>query len=238
MNIYNETDAGFVPTWLYIKKHNITGLKYFGRTTNSDPFKYQGSGNWWRRHLRKHGNNVTTLWVQLYTDRNILKEEAIAFSISHNIVESKDWANLTIEDGINGSAKGRKRPPIKDSTRQKLSDAAKLRASIPEKCNMYGKKHSEETKEKIRIAIKNKGPRSEEVKRKMSIANKGKTLSEETKKKISEAGKGRKCPKSDDHRRKLSEANKGKKISNETKQKISTALKERHAILKLKAINN
>lgn len=29
----------FLPTYLYIKTHNQTGLKYFGKTTK-DPFKY------------------------------------------------------------------------------------------------------------------------------------------------------------------------------------------------------
>lgn len=43
--------------------------------------------------------------------------------------------------------------------------------------------------------------------------------SEETKKKISEANKGRKL--SPEHKKKISEAHKGKKLSAETKQKIS-----------------
>jgi len=43
--------------------------------------------------------------------------------------------------------------------------------------------------------------------------------SEETKKKISEANKGRKL--SPEHKKKISEAHKGKKLSEETKLKIS-----------------
>jgi len=32
------------PTYLYIKEHSKTGLKYFGKTTKSDPTVYDGSG--------------------------------------------------------------------------------------------------------------------------------------------------------------------------------------------------
>ena len=51
-------------------------------------------------------------------------------------------------------------------------------------------------------------------------------ITDETKKKISEAKKGKKMkPFSDEHKRKLSEANKGKKLSEETKIKLSEAKK-------------
>jgi len=202
MDIYNNlVKDKFEPTWLYIKQHNITGLKYFGRTTSKDPTKYKGSGKWWTRHIKIYGNDVTTIWYHLYTEKHVIQEEATAFSVSHNIVESKEWANLMIEDGINGSVKGHYRGEVTAETRKKLSDAAKRRKIT----SMSGKKHSEETKEKIRQAIKNNGCRSEITKLKLSIANTGKNLSEETKKKISQALQGRKCPKSEEHRRKISE---------------------------------
>jgi len=56
---------------------------------------------------------------------------------------------------------------------------------------MRGKKHTEETKKKMseNNGIKGK-PRSEEVKNKISIANKGKIRTEEQRKNISEAHKG------------------------------------------------
>ena len=71
---------------------------------------------------------------------------------------------------------------------------------------------------------------SEDTKRKLSEANKGrqspnkgKTFSEETRRKMSIARQYI----SDDTRRKLSEANKGRKQSEETKRKISEAQKRR-----------
>ena len=48
----------FKPTYLYVKTHNITGLKYFGKTTN-DPYTYYGSGKYWLLHLKKHGYNIS-----------------------------------------------------------------------------------------------------------------------------------------------------------------------------------
>ena len=73
-------------------------------------------------------------------------------------------------------------------------------------------------------------PMSEESKKKLSEAhkgksvwNKGKKLSEETKKKLSETHKGKKL--SEEARKKMSEAHKGKHHSEETKKKLSEANK-------------
>jgi hypothetical protein len=64
---------------------------------------------------------------------------------------------------------------------------------------------------------------SEEKRKKLSEANKGKTPSEETRKKLSEAGKGRII--SEEHRQKIGEANKHRIISEETRKKLSEASK-------------
>ncbi len=80
---------------------------------------------------------------------------------------------------------------------------------------LYGKKHSEETLLKMRLAKLGK-KMSEESKKKMSIAGRGKFISEEQRKKTSAANKGQ-IPWS-----------KGKKLepfSLETKQKMSLAAK-------------
>ena len=76
-------------------------------------------------------------------------------------------------------------------------------------------------------SLHNKGKfLSEEHRKKLSEAKKGKLLSEEHRKKLSEAKKGKKrMPFSEEHRRKISEAKKGKVRSVETKNKISKALK-------------
>jgi len=75
---------------------------------------------------------------------------------------------------------------------------------------------------------------SKETKRKLSEAKKGRIFSEETKRKLSKAKKGKNnpmygIPKSEEIKRKLSEAmkgkNKGKTVSEETKIKLSEAMK-------------
>ena len=63
---------------------------------------------------------------------------------------------------------------------------------------------------------------------KRSASLKGRVRSEETKRKIGQANKGKvRCPISEHTRIKLSKARKGRKLSEETKQKISEASKKR-----------
>ena len=99
---------------------------------------------------------------------------------------------------------------VSNETRTKIS---KYKSKNPSK-SMLGKRHSDETKQKISVANKGKHP-SEEARKKMSDARKGenngmygKHHSEETKKKLSEARKGKKM--SDEFRKKRSEYMKGK----------------------------
>ena len=70
---------------------------------------------------------------------------------------------------------------------------------------------------------KKKPERSEEHRRKISEANKGKKLSEETKRKLSEAKKGMK--RSEETKKKISESLKGRELSEEHKRKMSEAKK-------------
>ena len=91
--------------YLYLKTHNITGLKYLGKT-EKDPFKYKGSGKWWLSHLKKYGNNVTTKILLATDDFNDLKNTGIFFSNLWNIVSSAEWANLMKEEGCGGDNSG------------------------------------------------------------------------------------------------------------------------------------
>lgn len=87
--------------YLYIKIHNITGLKYLGKTVQ-DPHKYKGSGKRWINHLKKHGNDVTTLIVGKFDTLEDLRSTSIPMSEHFNIVDSTEWANLRPETGDGG----------------------------------------------------------------------------------------------------------------------------------------
>jgi hypothetical protein len=102
------------PTVLYILQHSITGLKYFGKTTQ-DISKYKGSGVYWTSHIKKHGKeHVVTLWVSdPYIDSDAIVEFALSFSEEHNIVKSKDWANIKPENGLDGGGATGPRGPYK-----------------------------------------------------------------------------------------------------------------------------
>lgn len=113
MNIYSS----FKPTWLYIKRHNKTGLKYFGKTTK-DPNKYLGSGKYWLRHLKEHTEDITTIWCERFDNPDLLTEFASFFSEIFDIVNSVDkngkkvWANMIPENGLDGAPAGLKMPSV------------------------------------------------------------------------------------------------------------------------------
>ena len=93
-----------------------------------------------------------------------------------------------------------------------------------------GTHHSEETKQKMRVAKKG-FHNSEDARKKMSAAHKGQTHSEETKQKISIAKKG--IPRPEETKQKISRAqkgtaHKGQSPSEETRKKMSRARKGFH----------
>lgn len=88
--------------FLYVKTHNITKLKYFGKTTSADPVSYSGSGTYWLRHLAIHGKDFSTEIVGAFEDIATAKVAASEFCKANNIVESDEWANLKIEDITGG----------------------------------------------------------------------------------------------------------------------------------------
>ncbi len=103
----------FKPTLLIVKEHNITGLRYFHKTTKLDKVDtYAGSGKYWLRHLKKYGNDWRNLWVsEVFYDKNLCEEFALAFSELHQVDTSDKWANLILENGINGGDNPMSRTP-------------------------------------------------------------------------------------------------------------------------------
>ena len=195
--------------YLYVKTHNITGLKYLGVTLRNDPFKYRGTGVYWRYHIKKHGYDVTTKILLKTTCKDILKLMGIYFSNCWNIVESDEWANLMKETGDGSGEKSKE-------TRLKLS-----------KANL-GKKVSKETR--FKISNNKKGQKA---------WNLGKSPSESTKKKMSDSKKGKdpwnkgktysfteeNCNKNYETRRGKPTWNKGLELSDDYRKKLSEAHK-------------
>ena len=133
-NSYEGTIS--MPIYLYVKTHNKTGLKYLGKTISIDPHLYQGSGTVWRRHIKKHGYDVTTEILLKTNDPKELKEVGIYYSNLWNIVESKDFANIVPEMGDGGAMLW------SAESRQKLSNTNKGRTYT----NETKKKYSEAQK--------------------------------------------------------------------------------------------
>jgi hypothetical protein len=226
----------FYKTYLYVKTHNITGLKYFGKTTK-DPYKYKGSGVHWINHIKKHGYDVSTEIIGVFEDRYQCENTAILFSKSNDIVNSNFWANLIEENGLDGGDTGgsitRNYKPMSDETKQKLSLSKK--GKIPWNKGIKGltygnkTKMSDETKQKLRMANLGKKRSKETIEKtasklrgrkrpEISIMLRGRIVSEETRLKISISQIGKTT--SEETRKKISAANTGRVISDEIKEKL------------------
>jgi len=211
----------FFPTYLYIKTHNKTGLKYFGKTTN-DPHRYYGSGKYWLSHLRKHGYDISTEIIGYYTSKEECQNAAENFSIINNIVESKEWANLILENGLNGGNTNRTvYLPHTDESKRKMSNT--LKGRIPWNKGVPGSTPG------------NRQPRSEKTKELLSKANLGKKQSQETIEKRRSKMFGRAV--TAETREKISNAQKGKIISEETLEKMRAVVRTEEQKLHLRNIN-
>jgi len=198
--------------YLYVKTHDVTGLKYFGKTERKDPMKYLGSGKYWLRHLKSHGEDITTEIVASFDDREKASLYAIEFSKTHNIVESEEWANLiyeTVKDGVFGYSHT-------EETKRRLSENSKSMWSDTNFREKMAEKHKEnwsneeglirKEKQIQRLKGKQRPEHSEKMKGKKMPAeqiDKLKRVSHslEWNKKVSESLKG--IPKTEEHKQKL-----------------------------------
>ena len=204
----------FQRTYIYVKEHNETGLKYFGKTCKENYVKYRGSGIRWTHHINKYGYDVSTKLLGIYDNQEECVIFCLAFSKINNIVQCNKWANLIDENGCDGGVFGSKHS---EESKMKMS-IAKLNMSDETKIKMskckIGKIHNKESKMKMSIA---KLKMSDKTKMKMSIAKLN--MSYETKMKMSKSQIGRKH--SDETKMKMSKSQMGRKLSEETKMKMS-----------------
>lgn len=95
-----------LPTYLLIKEHLDTGLKYLCKhdaANFSECEKYKGSGVYWKKHLRKYGNKVKTTCVFVTDNKEDFRKVALDYSKKLNVISSNEWANLCYEQGEGGN---------------------------------------------------------------------------------------------------------------------------------------
>jgi len=224
---------------LYIKIHNETGLKYFGKTTSKDPHKYKGSGKYWKKHIKKHGYNVTTIIFGTYDNEADCSTAALNFSTEHNITESTEWANLQDENGLSGAPIGHTGHIFTDEQRAKLSALSTTRWTDPNYRHkvVNSQKQRFETDPTLSIRSVQKG-----------IANQINNGTYEQAKQAREEGRKRfleslseeeknikykyfKSPRPQSHKDNISKSLKGKIVSDEHKRKLSLSRQKHTGIL-------
>ena len=196
---------------LYVKTHNITGLKYFGKTTKPDPEKYKGSGIYWKKHIKKHGYDVKTEIIGTFDNEELCNGAALKFSIDNNIVESYLWANLRDENGLDGAPKGHVGHKFTEDELSDMSNKLKLRWEDPE----Y----------RSRLIESHKNRWTDDLKEKQSKRLTGKLRPEHSKTMTGRTGhhNGLGVKKKDGHGANVSAATKGVPKSIEHRKKLSGA---------------
>ena len=87
---------------LLLKTHNTTGMKYLCYTKKEDHISYKGSGKRWKNHIKIHGYDVKTELLLETDNYEKFRDFARKISEDFDIVNSKEWANMRIEDGEGG----------------------------------------------------------------------------------------------------------------------------------------
>jgi hypothetical protein len=231
--------------YIYITTNKINGKRYIGKHKSKDwDSKYIGSGKLLKRAIKKYGIEnfqcFPLMWAWNEKELNQLEIEYIEhYQPEYNIMigggdgsTGKKWyLSEETKEKISEKHKGK---TFTNEHRKNLSNSHLGLIS-----GNKGNKYSAESKEKISASKKGKllseehkknlslnnnkywlnKKRSEESKKKMSIAKLGKKQSEELIKKRVESRKGYKH--SEETKQKIKEGNLNKIISFETRQKIS-----------------
>lgn len=139
---------------LYLKESPL-GLKYLGKCINKNPYKYIGSGKYWKLHLQKHGfssDDIKTEILLETEDLNLLKKTALYYSELWEVDKNEKFANLKPETGVGGGEHMRGIPKSEE-WKKKMSQRVR-RPEEGEKISraLTGKKLSKEHIEKLKIS--------------------------------------------------------------------------------------
>ena len=179
--------------FIYMTTNLITGEKYIGKHYGTEDDSYLGSGKILQRAILKYGKENfkrDILYISKNSEENNLKEKE--FIKKFNAIEDRTFYNIA-EGGDGGDIFHIL--PIEQQ--EQLKEKARLRCSGSGN-PMYGKHHSEKTKDKLR-QIDKSYTKSQEYRDNMSKIKSGegngmygKQHSEESKQKMSESKKGKK----------------------------------------------
>ena len=196
--------------YIYLTTNLVNNKKYIGQHKGKPNDSYLGSGIHIKQAIKKYGKeNFKKEVLEYANSQEELNELEIKIIALHNAVEDKNYYNVAI---------GGYTPVVVGG--------------------MKGKKHTKETKQKLREL--NMGENNPMFGKYGELnPNYGSQHSEETKKKISETriekgvAKGENNPMygkkhSEESRRKMSDSLKGREMSEETRLKISYTLKEQY----------
>ena len=191
--------------FIYLTTNLITGEKYIGKHYGTEDDSYLGSGIILKKAIVKYGKENfkrNILYISKNAEENNQKEKE--FIKTFNAIEDKTFYNIA-EGGDGGDIFH----TLSIERQNQIREKAKLQCSG---CGnpMYGKHHSEETKNKLRQVDKSY-TQTQEYRNNMSKIKSGegngmygKHHTEESKKKMSESKKGKKIGKENGNAKSIS----------------------------------
>lgn len=139
--------------YVYRKTHNITGLMYVGKFQPRKGLtveSYEGSGLHWKRHLKKHGKDITTEVLGVFEDQEEATEFALFISEELDIVNSVNYANLKPENARDGGSD----PCVYTPEAREKMRQAKLKTIAEKGTDWLSRPHTEEAKAKMSAKAK------------------------------------------------------------------------------------